>query len=66
VSFFPMIASRLGRWVYDQTQLRIHVIVTHAFLRSLANLELQESRTGALSPGALPLSPEASPGRGER
>jgi hypothetical protein len=66
VNFFPMIASRLGRWIYDQTQLRLHVIVTHAFLRSLANLELQESRTGALSPSALPLSPEASPDRGER
>ena len=49
VNFYPMIASRLGRWIYDQTQLRIHVIVTHAFLRSLANLELEESRTRALS-----------------
>jgi hypothetical protein len=50
VNFYPMIVSRLGRWIYNQTQLRIHVIVTHAFLRSLANLELEESRTGALSP----------------
>jgi hypothetical protein len=66
VNFFPMIASRLGRWIYDQTQVRLHVIVTHAFLRSLANLELQESRIGSLSPAALPGSPEASPGRGER
>jgi hypothetical protein len=66
VNFFPMIATRLGRWIYEQTQLRIHVIVTHAFLRSLANLELQESRTGWFSPAALPRSPEASPGRGER
>jgi hypothetical protein len=49
VNFYPMIASRLGRWIYDQTQLRIHVIVTHAFLRSLANLELEESRIGTLS-----------------
>ena len=38
----------LGRWIYEQTQLRIHVIVTHAFLRSLANLELEPSRVGAL------------------
>ena len=37
-----------GRWIYEQTQLRIHVIVTHAFLRSLANLELEPSRVGAL------------------
>ncbi len=66
VNFYPMIASRLGRWIYDQTQLRLHVIVTHAFLRSLANLELEESRTGALNPSALRRSPAASPGRGER
>jgi hypothetical protein len=66
VNFYPMIASRLGRWIYDQTQLRIHVIVTHAFLRSLANLELEESRTGMFSPAALPRSPAASPDRGER
>jgi hypothetical protein len=66
VNFYPMLASRLGRWLYDQTQLRIHVIVTHAFLRSLANLELEESRTGWFSPSALPRSPAASPDRGER
>ena len=66
VNFYPMIASRLGRWIYDQTQLRIHVIVTHAFLRSLANLELEESRTRWFSPSALPRSPAASPDRGER
>ncbi|HEV2874177.1 MAG TPA: hypothetical protein VGW14_03435 [Thermoleophilaceae bacterium] len=66
VNFYPMIASRLGRWIYDQTQLRIHVIVTHAFLRSLANLDFQESRVGAFSPSALPGSPAASPDRGER
>jgi hypothetical protein len=66
VNFYPMIASRLGRWIYDQTQLRIHVIVTHAFLRSLANLELEESLTGTFSPAALPRSRAASPDRGER
>ncbi len=49
VSFYPMIAARIGRWIYNQTQLRIHVIVTHAFLRSLANLELEESRVGVFS-----------------
>jgi hypothetical protein len=66
VNFYPMIASRLGRWFYDQTQLRLHVIVTHAFLRSLANMELEESRVGMLSRAALPRSPAASPDRGER
>ena len=48
VNFYPVIATRVGRWMYEQTQLRIHVIVTHAFLRSLANLELEPSRVGAL------------------
>jgi hypothetical protein len=66
VSFYPTIAARIGRWIYNQTQLRIHVIVTHAFLRSLANLELEESRVGVFSPSALRGSPAASPDRGER
>jgi hypothetical protein len=69
VNFYPMIASRLGRWIYNQTQLRIHVIVTHAFLRSLAKLELEESQIGSLavsSPSALRRSPSASSDRGER
>ena len=48
VNFYPTIATRLSRWIYEQTQLRIHVIVTHAFLRSLANLELEPSRVGVL------------------
>ena len=52
VSFYPMLASRFSRWIYEQTQLRLHVIVTHAFLRSLANLELEPSRVGALRAAA--------------
>jgi hypothetical protein len=48
VNFYPTIATRFSRWIYEQTQLRIHVIVTNAFLRSLANLELEESQVGAL------------------
>jgi hypothetical protein len=52
VSFYPVIAARFSRWVYEQTQLRIHVLVTHAFLRSLANLELEPSRVGALRAAA--------------
>jgi hypothetical protein len=48
VNFYPTIAYRFSRWLYEHTQLRIHVIVTHAFLRSLANLELEPSRVGAL------------------
>ena len=45
-NFYPAIASRLGRWLYAQTQSRIHVIVTHGFLRSLAKLDLAQSRVG--------------------
>jgi hypothetical protein len=48
VNFYPTIATRFSHWIYEQTQLRIHVIVTHAFLRSLANLELEPSPVGAL------------------
>lgn len=45
-NFYPAIASRLGRWIYTNTQSRIHVLVTHGFLRSLAKLDLAESRVG--------------------
>jgi hypothetical protein len=54
VNFYPMIAgwgwfARVGRLLYNETQLRIHVLVTHAFLRSLANLDLATSAVGALA-----------------
>jgi hypothetical protein len=65
VNFYPRIAAGIGRFIYNQTQLRIHVIVTNAFLRSLANLDLEPSLVGALSPGAPQRSPAVSPGRGE-
>lgn len=72
VNFYPLL-SRIGRVIYNQTQLRLHVVVTHAFLRSLANLELEPSAVGSLRsqpevlrPAARPRSPAASPGRGER
>jgi hypothetical protein len=55
-AFVPMLSlpglralSGFGRWFYKQTQLRIHVIVTHAFLRSLGNLELEQSQIGSLT-----------------
>lgn len=47
-NFHPAIASGFGRRVYNATQARIHVFVTHGFLRSLARLDLAESRVGAL------------------
>lgn len=56
-NFYPLIAgwgwfSRVGRHLYRITQLRIHVIVTHAFLRSLARLDLAPSAVGALAAAA--------------
>jgi hypothetical protein len=55
-NFYPALAgrgwfARIGRLLYRATQYRIHVIVTHGFLRSLANLELYPSVVGALRSG---------------
>lgn len=47
-NFYPAIASRLGKPVYQATQSFVHVLVTHAFLRSLATLELAQSKVGRL------------------
>jgi hypothetical protein len=52
-SFYPWLRgrgwfARIGRWVYAQTQMRVHVIVTHGFLRDLARLDLPPSEVGAL------------------
>jgi len=52
-SFYPMLAGwgwfwKIGRFIYRQTQLRAHVIVTNAFLRSLARLDLEPSKVGSL------------------
>ena len=45
-NFYPAIAHRLSRFVYTNTQSRIHVIVTHGFLHSLRRLDLAESKVG--------------------
>lgn len=52
-SFYPMLAGwgwfwNIGRHIYRVTQLKIHVVVTNAFLRSLARLDLEPSAVGAL------------------
>jgi hypothetical protein len=57
-NFHPAIAWRLGRRVYNATQAKIHVFVTHGFLRSLARLDLAESKVGRL---AEPLVPTERP-----
>ena len=48
-NFYPAIATG-SRLVYSHTQSRIHVLVTHGFLRSLARLELEESAVGRFDP----------------
>jgi hypothetical protein len=52
-NFYPFIRgrgrfARFGAWLYGQTQVRIHRLVTFGFLRSLARLDLPPSRIGAL------------------
>jgi hypothetical protein len=44
-NFYPWLRgsgrfARFGTWLYAQTQLRIHVLVCNAFLRSLARVDL--------------------------
>jgi hypothetical protein len=51
VNFYPAIASGISLRVYNATQSRIHVIITYSFLRSLARLDLAESRVGRFSLG---------------
>lgn len=66
-SFYPTIAGwgwfpRMGRHVYRITQLKFHVVVTNAFLRSLARLDLAPSKVGALVGEGVPApEPAAAP-----
>jgi hypothetical protein len=53
-NFYPAIAVGFSTPVYEATQSAIHVLVTHAFLRSLDTLELAESKVGALAQASLP------------
>jgi hypothetical protein len=46
--FYPAIAEAISRRVYKVTQSFVHVLVTHAFLRSLARGDLAESRVGRM------------------
>jgi hypothetical protein len=49
-SFYPAIATWLTKFVYSHTQSKIHVLVTHGFLRSLARLDLEPSAVGRFEP----------------
>jgi hypothetical protein len=48
-NFYPSIAAGFSTPVYEATQSFLHVLVTHAFLRSLATLKLSESKVGKLA-----------------
>jgi hypothetical protein len=61
-NFYPAIAVGFSMPVYEATQSSIHVLVTHAFLRSLATLDLAESKVGRL---AIPEPVQAEPGQAE-
>jgi hypothetical protein len=45
-NFYPAIAAGFSVPAYEVTQSAIHVLVTHAFLRSLAQLNLAKSKVG--------------------
>ncbi len=56
-NFYPAIATWVARWFYKATQSRIHVLVTHGFLRSLADRELELSAVGRFArPGERPVN----------
>jgi hypothetical protein len=56
-NFYPAIAAWLTRWFYQVTQSRIHVLVTHGFLRSLVRRELETSAVGRFEPDGRPQRP---------
>jgi hypothetical protein len=62
-NFYPALASSIARWFYKATQSRIHVIVTHGFLRSLSKLDLAESVVGryAAPPDDVNAVPDPAP-----
>lgn len=49
-NFHPAIASGISRRIYNITQSKIHIFVTHGFLRSLAKLDLAQSKVGRFAP----------------
>jgi hypothetical protein len=60
-NFYPALASGIATWFYVNTQSRIHVIMTHGFLRSLARLDMAQSRVGRYA--ALDEVPDPDPDR---
>jgi hypothetical protein len=56
-NFYPAIATFVARWFYKVTQSRIHVLVTHGFLRSLVRRRLETSAVGRFEPDGQPQPP---------
>ncbi len=58
-NFYPAIAVGFSVPAYEATQSSIHVLVTHAFMRSLATLDLAESKVRRLA--QMPTNADAAP-----
>jgi hypothetical protein len=54
-NFYPSIGASFSMPVYEATQSFLHVLVTHAFLRSLATLQLDESKVRRFKPEGAPV-----------
>jgi hypothetical protein len=65
-NFYPAIAAGFGVPVYKATQSFIHVLVTHAFLRSLARLDLAQSKVGRYAEPTNGDASSAVPDAGQR
>jgi hypothetical protein len=64
-NFYPTIRgwgwfAAIGRYLYRYTQLAAHVVVTNAFLRSLARLDFEPSVVGALRDAGAAAAEEAT------
>ncbi len=57
VNFHPAILAGISSWAYRVTQSRIHVLITHGFLRSLTRLDFPASAVGRFAPGDAPSEP---------
>jgi hypothetical protein len=65
-NFYPAIAHSISRWLYVNTQSRIHVLVTYGFLRSLAKRDLDESVVGRFAIPTIEQTPEPHAERRDR
>src|SRR3954462_12078219 len=65
-NFYPALASSLSRWIYTNTQSRMHVLVTYGFLRSLATLGPAEPKVGCFRPIAAVPEPAPPSSNGHR